>query len=60
MTAILGNLFFNPLSGLYSSIAAHLQILGYSKAAAELARQGMYEEAKALMLELEEFKANRK
>lgn len=33
-----------------------VHIIGYSRAAAELARQGLYEEAKRCMLELENHK----
>ena len=47
---------FSPLSGLWSSIERHSQILGPSRAAAELARQGFHEESKKCMMELKKLK----
>jgi len=52
MTALVSNYFFSPLSGLWSSIERTMMIAGYSRAAAELSRQGYHEEAKKVMLEL--------
>ena len=42
---------FAPLSSLWSSFDYVGQAIGYSRAAAELARQGYIEEARHLMLE---------
>jgi len=52
MTALVNNYVFSPLSGLWSSIERTMMIAGYSRAAAELTRQGYHEEAKRTMLEL--------
>ena len=52
MTTMVANHFFSPLSGLWSSIDRWSQVVGYSRAASELARQGLYEESKACMMEI--------
>jgi hypothetical protein len=52
MTALVSNYVFSPLSGLWRGIERSMMIAGYSRAAAELARQGYHEEAKKTMLEL--------
>lgn len=39
-------------------LMVHFEIIGYSRAAAQLAMQGMYKEAKELMLEVNKLKAN--
>ena len=43
---------FSPLSGLWSSLERTTMVIGYSRAAAELARLGYQEESKRCMLEL--------
>lgn len=52
MTTLVANYVFSPLSGLWSSLDRYTQMMGYSRAAAELARMGMHEEAKACMMEI--------
>jgi len=52
MTTLVSNYVFSPLSGLWHGIERSMMIAGYSRAAAELARQGYHEEAKKTMLEL--------
>lgn len=52
MTALVANYVFSPLSGLWSSLDRYARMMGYSRAAAELARMGMYEESKKLMMEI--------
>lgn len=52
MTALVANYVFSPLSGLWSSLDRLTQIVGYSRAAAELARMGMIEESKRCMMEI--------
>jgi hypothetical protein len=52
MTALVANYVFSPLSGFWSSVDRYSQIVGYSRAAAELARQGYHEESKQCMLEI--------
>ena len=52
MTALVANYVFSPLSGLWSSLDRFTQVIGYSRAAAELARMGMIEESKRCMMEI--------
>ena len=52
MTALVANYVFSPLSGLWSSFDRFTQLIGYSRAAAELARMGMIEESKRCMMEI--------
>ena len=52
MTTLVANYFFSPLSGLWSSLDHFTQVIGYSRAAAELARMGMIEESKRCMMEI--------
>jgi len=52
MTTMVANYFFSPLSGLWSSIDRYSQVIGYSRAASELARMGLHEESKACMMEI--------
>lgn len=52
MTALVANYVFSPLSGLWSSLDRYTQMMGYSRAAAELARMGMIEESKRCMMEI--------
>ena len=53
MTALVANYVFSPLSGLWSSFDRFTQTIGYSRAAAELARMGLYEESKKCMMEIQ-------
>ena len=59
MTALVANYVFSPLSGLWSSLDRYTQMVGYSRAAAELARMGLHEEAKKCMLEIGKLQNNR-
>lgn len=52
MTTAILSYAFSPLSGLWSALGRTLQVIGYSRAAAELTRQGYHKEAKKVMLEL--------
>jgi hypothetical protein len=52
MTTAVMSTIFSPLSGLWSSIDRFTQVVGYSRAAAELARLGYQEEAKACMMQV--------
>ena len=47
---------FNPFAGLARKINKAFTIASYSRAASELARQGLYKESKALMMQLKDFK----
>jgi len=59
MTALVANYVFSPLSGLWSSLDRYTQMIGYSRAAAELARMGMIEESKRCMMEIRELQNDR-
>jgi hypothetical protein len=59
MTALVANYVFSPLSGLWSSLDYYTQMIGYSRAAAELARMGMIEESKRCMMEIRELQDDR-
>jgi len=52
MTALVANYVFSPLSGFWSAFDRFIQVVGYSRAAAELARLGYQEEAKACMMQV--------
>lgn len=41
-------------------LMVHFEIIGYSRAAAHLAMQGMHDEAKAMMLKVAELKTAKK
>jgi len=56
MTALVNNFVFSPLSGLWSSLDLWWTTVGYSRAAAELARLGYHEEAKRCLLEIAKLK----
>lgn len=56
MTTAVMSYVFSPLSGLWSSLDRMFQIVGYSRAASELARHGYIEESKNLMLQLKELR----
>jgi len=51
MTALVINHIVNPLEGLFAKWNKFFISVGYARAAAELTRQGLYAEAKALMTE---------
>jgi hypothetical protein len=57
MTALTRNYIFSPLSALLSSVDRSMTIVGYSRAAGELARMGLHEEAKTCMMEAAKLKA---
>jgi len=52
MTVLVANYVFSPLSGLWSSLDRFTQVVGYSRAAAELARMGLHEESRKCMMEV--------
>ena len=56
MTTAVMNYVFSPLSGIWGSITRTTEIIGYSRAAAELARHGYHEEAKRCMLQVVELR----
>lgn len=59
MSAVVFNIYDILSSGIHSFLTKADRIIhtiGYSRAAAELARQGLHEEAKRCMLELKKYK----
>ena len=56
MATLVSNYVFSPLSGLWSVLDRYTQVAGYSRAAAELARNGYHKEAKQCMLQLANMK----
>ena len=56
MTTAVMDYVFSPLSGIWGSITRTAEIVGYSRAAAELTRHGYHEEAKALMIEVKKLR----
>lgn len=60
MTAAVINYTVNPIWKFFKSVGSSihyaLEVQGYARAAAELARQGYYEESKELMMKLKELK----
>lgn len=56
MTTLVMNNIVSPLTGFWSSLNRAFTIMGYSRAAAELARLGYYEESKDLMMQVKELK----
>jgi hypothetical protein len=56
MTVLVANYVFSPLSGLWSSLDRFTQVVGYSRAAAELARMGLHEESRKCMMEIKKLR----
>ena len=54
MTALAMNYVVNPLGSFWRGIERFMIVVGYSRAAAELARQGRHDLAKKLMLQKDE------
>jgi len=52
MTAIAMNYVVNPFKGFWKGFMVTCDIMGYSRAASELARLGYYEEAKNCMMQI--------
>ena len=56
MTEAIMKYTFAPLQGFWSGLYNTCEIIGYSRAASELARQGYHTEAKACMMELKKLR----
>lgn len=52
MTAIVMSYTVNPLVKFYKGMKKTFEIVGYSRAAAELARMGLHEESKNCMMQI--------
>jgi hypothetical protein len=50
---------FAPLQGFWTGLYNTCEIIGYSRAASELARQGYYEEAKQCMMQVAKLRASK-
>lgn len=59
MTAIAVNYIANPFSQFLKSFNRFFMILGYARAASELARLGYYKEAQHLMMQASELKKDK-
>jgi len=57
MTSAIMSYTFSPLSGLWSSLDRHFQVIGYTRAAAELGRLGFHEEAKYCKTQVEQLRS---
>jgi|TARA_R110000744_G_scaffold77895_8_gene153510 hypothetical protein len=58
MAAAVINFAFNPLSGFWAKCIHTFEIVGYSRAAAELARHGLYKESQRLYEHAAELRSN--
>lgn len=60
MTTAVMNYTVNPIWKFFKSVGSSilyaLEVQGYARAAAELARQGYYEESREIMMKLKELK----
>ena len=56
MTALVMNNIVSPLSNFWSGMYRTFEIMGYSRAASELARMGLYEESKNCMMQIKKLK----
>lgn len=52
MTALVQTYIANPFAGFTRGFMNFVEIIGYSRAASELARHGYYEEAKNCMMQV--------
>ncbi len=59
MTTLVSNYVFSPLSGLWSALDRYTQVAGFSRAAAELARNGYHAEAKKCMMQLDKLRSEK-
>jgi hypothetical protein len=53
MTTLVMNTIVNPFRGLGKSLWTFCEVAGYARAASELARQGLYKESKACMMQVQ-------
>jgi len=57
MATSIASTIFSPLSGFWSAFERFSLAMGYSRAAAELARMGYYEESKKCMMEMQKLRS---
>ena len=58
MTAIVMNTIVNPFRGFGRGFWNFCEVLGYSRAASELARMGLHKEAKHCMMQVKALRSN--
>jgi hypothetical protein len=58
MAAIVMNTIVNPFRGFGRGFWNFCEVLGYSRAASELARMGLYEESKNCMMQIKRIKSS--
>jgi hypothetical protein len=58
MSTIAINYVFNPFAGFFKKLVVAFEIIGYSRAASELARLGYHKEAKTCMMQIKALKAD--
>lgn len=59
MTELTMNYVVNPLAGFWKSFIRFTEVVGYSRAAAELARMGLYKESKHCMMQIKNIRASK-
>ena len=59
MTALVMNTIVNPFRGFGKGFWNFCEVLGYSRAASELARMGLYEEARNCMMQIKKIKSSK-
>jgi len=59
MTTLVMNSIVNPFRGFGKGFWNFCEVLGYSRAASELARMGLYEEARNCMMQIKKIKSSK-
>ena len=58
MTTLVMNTIVNPFRGFGKGFWNFCEVLGYSRAASELARMGLHKEAKACVMQVKALRSN--
>ena len=58
MTTLVLNTIVNPFRGFGKGFWNFCEVLGYSRAASELARMGLHKEAKSCMMQVKALRSN--
>ena len=59
MATLVMNTIVNPFRGFSRGFWNFCEVLGYSRAASELARMGLYEESRNCMMQIKKIKASK-
>jgi hypothetical protein len=59
MATLVMNTIVNPFRGFGRGFYNFCEVLGYSRAASELARMGLYEEARNCMMQIKKIKSSK-